>query len=157
MYKSRAHGYLLKAPIDKLGVLNTILPWWFKRFPRTRGRSSRPGASLSDSCSSVGSTDSEGYDPFHDIITDLEIVDALCYASGTDSLRKRWRPIQDRLQVLKGDLKTIVPSEGDEAGADLDCVIEVIENLRLGEFPEDLKERWATLKSQINAVMDAHG
>ena len=157
MYESRAHGYLLKAPIDKKGVLRTILPWWVKRFPPTRRRASLVGISRSNSCSSIVS-ETEGYDPFHDVNDLLDVIDALCFASGTDSLQKRWRVIQERLQALKGDLKTVISVQSDciQPGTDLDFVIEKIENLRLGEFPMDLTEQWATLKSQINAVMDAH-
>lgn len=33
LYKSRAHGFLPKAPIQKDGVLDLIQPWWAELFP----------------------------------------------------------------------------------------------------------------------------
>jgi signal transduction histidine kinase len=155
-YNDRAHGYLLKAPIDKNGVLNTIKPWWLRRFPSAGRRGgSRPSCpttlTRSDSWTSC---ESEGYDPFHDIKHELELVDALCKTSAKESLRKRWRSIQDRLLALKGDLKTVIPySRGEQSGVDLASVIKAIDELRASEFPEDLQERWATLKSRITVVV----
>lgn len=145
LYKKRAHGYLVKAPIDKNGVLSAIQPWWSKRFPK--GNSN--GRSLSPS-NSVSSLDTEDYDPYADIKANVEILNALCVASG-DSLRNRWRTIKDRLQALKGDLKSTVSREG----LDLRLLVDSIDTLRAGKVPEDLQSRWTSLRDQIDKVLDS--
>jgi signal transduction histidine kinase len=156
-YKIRAHGYLLKAPIDKMGVLNTIKPWWLRRFQSAGRRSGSllPSCPMLTRSDSWTSCESEGYDPFHDIKHALELVDALCKTSAKESLRKRWRSIQDRLLALKGDLKTVIPySKGEQSGVDLASVIKAIDELRANEFPENLQGSWATLKSRITVVVE---
>lgn len=152
MYMSRAHGYLLKEPIDKRGVLDTIRPWWFKRFPPSDGRG-RPSLSRSNSESSTCGSD--GYDPFYDIVATLEVIDALCKVSSIKSLKSRWRSIKEKLQALKGDLKsTISPRKSSEG---LVFVISEIDLLRRKrEFPTDFHERWTTLRSQLNVVVQAN-
>ena len=162
-YMSRAHGYLVKAPIDKKGVLGAIKPWWVKRFPtpgptlRSHGKTeqtpSHGKTEQTPSSDSIASEDiSEIYDPHHDITSTLDVIDALCKATDKRSLKKRWRSIQDRLQTLKGDLKTVIsPSHSGE----VDAVVVKIDTLRLGSFPENFIAEWATLRCEIGALLEA--
>jgi hypothetical protein len=150
-YVSRAHGYLLKAPIDKDGVLGAIKPWWIQRFTaaddQCQGRSS-------DFNNSSSSFESDAYDPFHDIVKVIEVINALCAVGTLKSLRNRWRSIQEKLVALKGDLKsTISLTEGGEG---LNAVIEKIDSLRMGEFPIDLSERWVSLQGELYDVIDSN-
>ena len=147
-YLSRAHGYLLKEPIDKDGVLGKIRPWWSKRFSSWQNSQERTG---SDDQSAI---ESEAYDPFYDIIATLEVLDALCNVSSVKSLRNRWKSIKEKLQILKGDLKSTISSSSSSES--LLFVLSQIDSLRLGDFPIDLAERWPLLKSQINAVVSAN-
>jgi hypothetical protein len=157
-YKARAHGFLLKAPIDKQGVLGAIKPWWMQRFPEERKPllvSSQSSCLANNNTDHFVSMESQGYDPFHDITTILEVIDALCKACDIISLQKRWRSIQDRLQTLKGDLQTVlVRGENTSSGNDLEKIMNGIDALRLGQFPEDLKERWTQLRLEIDMIIE---
>lgn len=144
VYKSRAHGYLVKAPIDKAGILKSLEPWWFKRFPPHD-----EGGSKTLSFGSSGSLDIDYYDPFVDIRAALEVVDALISAPHT-SMTSRWRSIQDRLQALKGDLKSTIPRGGPQ----LNRVIHAIDELRLGPCPDELRPMWISLRKRIDEVLN---
>jgi len=148
LYTARAHGYLLKAPIDKDGVMGSIKDWWFKRFADGAIQSEE---NLGSNCS----CESDGYDPFYDIIQLIEVIAALCKVGSVKSLRNRWRSVQEKLQALKGDLKSVISDRGGNDS--LDSVIAEIDRLRLGDFPLDLHQRWATLQSQLFDVINAIG
>jgi hypothetical protein len=153
LYLSRAHGYLLKEPIDKNGVLGKIRPWWSKRFKSsssTDGQDSQERPSGDD----LSTCDSDVYDPFYDIVATLEVIDALCNVSSVKSLRNRWKTIKEKLQVLKGDLKSTISTSS--CSESLLFVIEEIDVLRLGDFSPNLAEKWTLLRSQINAVVQAN-
>jgi len=145
LYKARAHGYLVKAPIDKDTILKSLQPWWFKRFPPLEEENA--SMSRSNSCSSL---DAEFYDPFVDIRAVLEVLNALSMTS-QDSLRKRWRSIQDRLQALKGDLKSTIP----RGGHDLNKIVRNIDALRTGKFPDRYTEKWWALRREIDELLDS--
>ena len=150
-YLSRAHGYLLKAPIDKDGVLGAIKPWWIQRFTASDDQCK---GQFDEFNSSNSSYESDGYDPFHDIISLIEVIDALTKVGTLKSLRNRWRSIQEKLLALKGDLKSTVSStEGDEG---LNAVIARIDGLRMGEFPKDLREKWMSLQGELYDVIDSN-
>lgn len=155
-YEARAHGFLLKAPIDKQGVIGAIKPWWIKRFPEERKPlvSNRSSSTNHTKCFvDMDCMENQDYDPFHDITTNLEVIDALCKACDGISLKKRWRSIQDRLQRLKGDLKTVVRCENLLVGNDLEKITNAIDTLRLGDFSEDLKELWTQLRLEIDKII----
>lgn len=145
LYKTRAHGYLVKAPIDKKEVLRSIQTWWFKRFPPKE----EEGFHLSSHHSS-SSLDLEQYDPFVDIRENLEMLTAFSMTSPT-SQRKRWGSIQERLQTLKGDLKSIIP----RGGPDLLRVVQAIDKLRGGECPDEFFYEWRILHKGIDALLDS--
>jgi len=153
-YKARAHGYLLKAPIDKNGVMGAIKPWWLKRFPLNGDGTGGTGLKRQDSFNSLDSDFT--YDPFHDITSILDVIDALCNAHDIKSLQKRWRTIQDRLQRLKGDLKTVIPEAKKDTRDDLESMLQSIDDLRFGDFPEDLQERWGAVRRAVVKIMDTH-
>lgn len=150
LYKARSHGYLVKAPIDKNGVLKTIQPWWFRRFKASRSLPVSTGNDLDSSDRSLGSDELDDYDPFVDIRASLEVLNALSMTSHS-SLLKRWRSIQDRLHALKGDLKSTITMGGPE----LVQIIKKIEELRAGGRPDSLIEDWKTLQTNIETLLDS--
>jgi hypothetical protein len=162
VYLARAHGFLLKAPIDKNGVLEAIKPWWIKRFPpQKKSQILRLSAftrsnSFGSNTQSSHDDDSDCYDPFHDIQAILELIDALCSSKDPTSLQKRWHSIRDLLQTLKGDLKTVIPTaKGGEVDA-LEAVTNAIDELRRGDFQQNLKDRWALQRLDIVTLMNLH-
>jgi hypothetical protein len=84
-----------------------------------------------------------------DIKAALEVLNALSMTSFA-SLIKRWRSIQDRLQALKGDLKSTIPS----GGPDLRIVIQRIDALRSGGCPDSLREDWLILQRDIEELLE---
>jgi hypothetical protein len=99
---------------------------------------------------SSSSIDMDVYDPFIDIKAALEVLNALSLTSQS-SLRKRWRSIQDRLQALKGDLKSmVVPREGP----DLNRIVDSVDDLRSGDCPDDLREQWRQLHYDIDQLLE---
>ena len=150
---SRAHGYLLKAPIDAKGVMGVIEPWWAKRFGEETEYESllRP----SDRSASFDLSDSYSYDVFRDIEQTMEVISALCKVESDASLRNRWKTIQERLLALKGDLKSSIKSSAN-GNDDLDVVLCDIETLRLGKFPRNLRQRWSSINQRILGITRAH-
>ncbi len=146
LYESRSHGCLPKAPIDKSGVMGVLGPIWAKRF---NAGGFRPALQRSNSDGS-STFASDGYDPYHDIMQVIEVIDALCKAGNLKSLKNRWKSIQEKLQTLKGDLKSTISS-----GDSLEFVLSAIDSLRLGSFPKDLQERWSVLHSHIQHVINS--
>ncbi|KAL3918874.1 MAG: hypothetical protein SGILL_004038, partial [Bacillariaceae sp.] len=151
MYKSRAHGFLLKAPIDRNDVLSVIQPWWVKRFAGEPTDDKRQELERHDSGISF---ESDTYDAFHDIVEVIEVIAALCRVGSSTSLRNRWRTIKDKLHSLKGDLKSTVVSRN--SSNDLEEVIADIDSLRTGDFPRDLRQRWARLETKLYRTINSN-
>ena len=149
-YEERAHGYIVKAPIDKNGVLNALKPMWFRRFPQPQRSTSSSALKRSDSS---GSFESTGYNPFHDINEGVEVVDALFKGCDQSSLQKRWRSIQDRLRILRKDIMEAGPDGDDEKNdnkIDLVSTLRALDELLSGdEIPEDAKSQWDELRMGI--------
>lgn len=145
LYDSRSHGCLPKAPIDSSGVMGILGPIWAKRF---NAEGFRPPMQRSNSDNSTFASD--GYDPYHDIMQVLEVISALCKTGNLRSLKNRWKSIQEKLQVLKGDLKSTIA-----AGESLEVALSAIDSLRLGSFPKDLRQQWSMLHDQIHDVMNS--
>lgn len=148
-YTARAHGFLLKAPIEKNGVLSVIQPWWTERFGGSGNDDS--DAQRKTPYQSTGSiSDSEAYDDMSgDIVHAIEVIGALCKAGSHGSLRNRWAAIREKLHALMGDLKSTVVGRGDG----LNSLLRDIQALRREDCPEDLPERWASLEKQVYAVI----
>ena len=98
---------------------------------------------------STSSLDMDFYDPFVDITAALEVLNALSLTSQS-SLKIRWRSIQDRLQALKGDLKSMVP----RGGPDLKRIVDAIDDIRSASGPEDMREKWQKLLHQIDQLLE---
>lgn len=147
-YVSRAHGYLLKAPIDKDGVLGVIQPWWIKQFGDPDSDSKFGDKNLDHS--SCTFSESEIYDVTSDIIQAIEVISALCKAGSRKSLRNRWNTIREKLHALKGDLKSTVVATGHE----LDSVVSDIDLLWQHGCPNNLQERWKEIEAKVYEIVN---
>jgi signal transduction histidine kinase len=142
IYKSRAHGFLLKEPIQKGGALDLIKPWWLSRFPETVcSRAAR----LPDLRIQI---DEQG--PLvGDVRETLKIIYALSSVVSQASLKRRWSTIQDKLHALKGDLMTLIARE------ELLPILEELSSLRSSpRYPPDFSKRWAMVATQVEAMLE---
>jgi hypothetical protein len=137
LYKSRAHGFLPKAPLQKDRILELIQPWWLERFPSdtlTRGPL-------------IEEDDPEG---FHvssaDLMKSVEVVDALLLGDEA-SLAARWPAIREKIHALKGDIKTM------KRNARVTTILEALEKLRGNALPDELVERWRLIRSLIVSIL----
>ena len=79
LYQSRAHGFLLKGPIKKGGLLDEIKPWWIRRFMSKPPARSGEGKGLRRKSSSLSSSSEDGLGLARERITDLSReIDTLC-------------------------------------------------------------------------------
>lgn len=136
LYKSRAHGYMLKEPMRKDRVLEMIQPWWTKRFG-TGFVCEIPGKSCDKDNNFPSSEDMHGA---------LLRVHSFC--DDTDSSgRERWRVTKDKLHAFKGDLMTMKSQNSLRAiFEELDCLLESEER------PEKFACIWSELKQQVEIL-----
>ena len=133
MYKTRAHGYLLKAPIRRENVLELIHQLWIERFPvSTKGcieeiedfSKVSVGEGPHDPIRRVKSSDQIKSVSQHqrregdfgidrpatttgaDLMQSVDTIDELLvqYAKSETN----WPAIRDKYQVLKGDMMTLL-------------------------------------------------
>jgi len=139
IYKTRAHGYLLKEPIKKGGVLEVIRPWWIQRFRLDRSISKIAMSNL------LG--DELYFPSSEDIVEALDVIRALLSVDDDEHLASRWCMIQENLQRLKGDLKT----RGSEES--LLSVVDRIDRLiDSKELPAEFVEHWENIESQVRLL-----
>jgi len=136
LYKSRAHGFLPKAPIQKDRVLELIQPWWAERFP-----------TLELACAPlIEEDDTEGLlVSSADLMKSVEVIDALC--ADENALEARWPAIREKVHILKGDLKTM------KTNARVTTILEALEKLRGQPLPDELIERWKLIRSLIVSIL----
>jgi signal transduction histidine kinase len=143
LYRSRAHGFLPKAPIHKDRVLEQIRPLWEERFPSD--------SLFQKSFSSLGSTTDSGDEGFHispkDLMASVEVIDALCMDSPEEILASRWPAIREKLHVLKGDLKTM------KMNSRIGTILEALDRFKGDSVPNDLVDRWTLLRSLIISIL----
>lgn len=138
LYKSRAHGFLPKAPIQKDRVLELIQPWWAERFP-------------SDSLECGPLVEEDDHEGFHvssaDLMKSVEVVDALLSGADETSLAARWPAIREKIHALKGDIKTM------KTNPRVTTILEALEKLRVQSLPDELIERWKLIRSLIVSIL----
>ena len=137
-YLSRAHGYLLKEPMKKGRFLEAVRPWWTKRFPNeTRVYRQRGGKSEEEVCGPLPD----------DIRSVLDQIHSLSSNPDTGVLARRWSVIREKLQSLKGDLKTMSKDEKV-----LEAVHELA-RLHTSRLPDNYVNRWRTLREKIESLL----
>mmetsp|Transcript_36823 Transcript_36823/g.78511 ORF Transcript_36823/g.78511 Transcript_36823/m.78511 type:complete len:1179 (+) Transcript_36823:87-3623(+) len=148
IYKSRAHGFLPKAPIKKANVLETLAPLWIARYPQQTAvdDDSQSQYSIGDSfsCNSVES--SSTLDDFIvstpiEIIHLVEEINAL-FLKG--SVIEHMDIIWEKLHVLKGDLLTL------HVGSKVISAVGMINSFRELRSSEELIERWNLFRENIS-------
>jgi hypothetical protein len=136
---SRAHGYLLKQPIKKGHLLRAIKPWWQKYFPGEAQSVSNRDGKLED----------EVYGPLPDDIRSvLDQIHSLCNSHDIGVLSRRWPAIREKLQSLKGDLKTMGATAPVLVAIDEIAVLKHHKHL-----PKNFINNWQTLRKNIEDLL----
>ncbi len=160
LYKSRAHGFISKAPLKKDGVMQMIEPLWKERFP------AQPAVIAKEiDYSNSQSGDEFVYTPTaEDLMKTIEAIDALCLVmrsteaidalclsnrnySKEGTLSDLWPAVREELHKLKGDLKSLSTSSR------MDFILTSFDSLKAKSSPEEVNERWKTIRSQILAII----
>jgi len=133
IYKSRAHGYLPKAPIKKDKVLEALAPLWLERFPNFEKQTSH-----TSSRNKISSYD--------DVIITLD--DLMPLIEGIDELslleKLEWSLIWEKLHALKGDLQ-IMPNRQKN----LETAIVLISNLKGPRPPNNFRDVWKCIRGNV--------
>lgn len=141
LYEKRSHGFLMKEPVKKDGVLGLLKPLWIERFPSSCvGNSS---AHNSDS----GDLDLNGPSS-EDIREALRLINALSAVESETTLQRRWHPIREKLHALKGDLMSMLAKDvlvGSLQGID--------ELLSCSRIPHDFPVKWNAIELQVESLL----
>jgi hypothetical protein len=139
LYLSRAHGYLLKQPIKKGHLLQAIKPWWLQYFP----------GEVQVFTNRDGKLEDEVYGPLPDDIRFvLDQIHSLCNIHDIGVLSRRWSAIREKLQSLKGDLKTM----GATAPV-LDAINEIAALQHHKHLPKNFMDNWYSLRKSIEDLL----
>lgn len=139
LYKSRAHGYLLKEPMQKGKVLEMLRPWWVERFSKVEhGAAPLIQAVGEENCGTSA----------EDIRESLDTIDALVSVADERILSKRWRTIREKLHTLKGDLKTM---ESEKSMSDLFDRMDRLMNNK--DLPDFCLDQWELVKNEVESVL----
>ncbi len=139
MYRSRAHGYLLKEPIKRGRVLEMIRPWWIERFAgEDDPEKSQSQLPQDDAC--APSAD--------DLRESLAMIEALVDGADEAVRGKRWQAIREKLHALLGDLKTMRSKDS------LIPIVVRIEHLIEGDRPpSNFPELWGDVKARVESTL----
>jgi hypothetical protein len=140
-YVARAHGFLLKEPIKKDGILDLVKPFWSKRFPSIDGSNERS--------SHMVENDLDVYGPStEDIREAVRVIEALAAIGSETVLQRRWSTIRAKLHALKGDLMTMVSKDKlAQVLGEIDAI------LSWSRLPHDFPEKWAALKLEVETII----
>jgi hypothetical protein len=160
LYKSRAHGFLCKAPLKKESVVQMMSPVWKERFPSQRNLT-RAESTGSDT-NFVNVTEQMTFTPTaDDLMKTINSIDALCLVMRTfntldamgfrdrkvGSLAEMWPPLREELHKLKGDLKSFSTSPR------MDTILAEFDQLNSENTAEELGERWKLIRALILSVI----
>jgi signal transduction histidine kinase len=157
LYKSRAHGFIYKAPLKNDGVLQMIEPLWKERFPLHQVKETGAEVSqnsVNDEELAIAPTAEdlmktiEAIDALCLVMRSMEAIDALCMGGAKEaSLDGMWPTVREELHKLKGDLKTLSSSPR------METILEAFDDMKTKNSPEELSERWRLVRSLILSVM----
>ena len=137
LYLERAHGYLLKEPIKKGMFLEAVKPWWIKRFPDE-----------ARIFTEHEKHEEEVVGPLpDDIRSSLDQIQSLSSNHDAGVLSRRWSVIRERLQVLKGDLKTM------SSDAKVLEAVQDLATLQAPEVPNNYLDDWEILRQKIEDLL----
>lgn len=159
LYRSRAHGFICKAPLKKESVIQMIAPVWKERFPCVRLE--RKESTGSDN-GLVAVPEQLTFTPTSDdLMKTVNSIDALCLVMRTfntldamgfrnrkvGSLAEMWPPLREELHKLKGDLKSLSSSPR------MDTIITELDQLNSDNTAEELGDRWQSIRTLIISVI----
>ncbi|CAB9502488.1 expressed unknown protein [Seminavis robusta] len=172
MYQSRAHGFLLKGPMKKGGLLEEIKPWWIRRFRKVRTRRRRTGdrrgvgrngsGSGGRLMSNMSSSDFNHDDAFgitrERIMEFVTNIDALCgyrplvdgHSSGATvgpGHSTDWQPIRYKLLLLNIDLK--INSDRDLLCLAAKAIDDLTSQGGAGGVPDNLLHQWMEIRDLV--------
>lgn len=163
MYQSRAHGFLLKGPMKKGGLLEEIKPWWMRRFDGNETRKTKRRAKTRNEKREIVRTpsgsgrtmlsysESENYDVddwtcTKDRITDLvSSIDTLCgFRPGMENAEADWQSVRYKLLLLNIDLK--INGSRDR----LALAASAVDALTCcADTPDDLANSWLEIRDLV--------
>jgi len=162
IYNSRAHGFLLKAPIRKSHAMEMIAPFWNERFSASDKAQSPQQETLVHKSTITSTTDSlsgsDGELTRHLSVmttsTDylMQSVDDLdeLLLKKDETTPIAWPSVCDKLHILKGDMMTLSSSNNPRVVA----VLEAIEALlRAVSPPLDVRGRWKLIRALIVSLL----
>jgi hypothetical protein len=152
IYKSRAHGFIPKAPIKKGNVLEALAPLWIARYPLETVIDDDSQSCFSRVDSDIDSLDSS-LASRNDLIVSspLEIMNTVNEINAlisTGSMVENWMTIWEKLHVLKGDLLTM------QVGSQVFSAVGMINSFRELHSNENRMERWNLLREHISNWLD---
>jgi len=144
IYKTRAHGFLPKAPIKREKMNETLAPLWRERFPPSEfgesiGIHSRNEYETASSAGDIACTP-------YDIAQKLIDIDSLFKK---DAHFTNMRIIYDSMHELKGDLLTL------NSNISVHSVVGQINLIQITQAPETVVDRWQTLRCHINDIIQS--
>lgn len=136
IYKSRAHGFIPKAPIKKDKIVSLLAPIWNDRYSvLDDDRSITASLHSADSWAYA----SEKSEEFSFVTEHIQRVDAL--VNQEERLADNWPEIWQKLHAFKGDL--LSSQESQEAAV----IVKAINDLRGLTLPIHFMERWLKLRA----------
>jgi len=142
LYKSRAHGFLPKAPIKQGGVLGVLAPKWIRRFPPSQFNH------LTDVDNSPKKADTANNgiacSPM-DIAQLLSDIDQLF----TGDMVANIHQIKDSMHELKGDLLTL------NSRFSVTPIIGLINSILILQSEIAISQKWHDLKESINDLLSS--
>ena len=162
MYQSRAHGFLLKGPMKKGGLVEEIRPWWIRRFNGGASRRSRRGrrSDKMPTRSNSGSgrlvfNDLDASEADDDWIQTKErikelvaSIDSLAYGHGRSG-ESDWQPIRYKLLLLNIDLKINAASR-DHLALASKSVDQLTSQGGDEGAPDGLLNKWLEIRDLVN-------
>ena len=145
IYKSRAHGFLPKAPIKREKINELLAPLWQERFPPSEfGESIGTQVGNKEDVSTAAS-DEIACSPF-DITQKLIDIETLFEK---DAHVSELHLIRDEMHVLKGDLLTL------ESNISVTSVFDQINLIQVTQAPKTIINKWNILRDQINDIIQS--
>ena len=144
IYKTRAHGFLAKAPIKKDNVVEMIAPLWLERFPPSEFGESMGLSSCRTTAGSIASDDIAC--THYDIAQKVTYIESLFQS---DVHVTATHLIHDQMHELKGDLLTL------DSDRSVMSIIGDINLILVARSPETIMDRWNSVREHVNEMVES--
>jgi hypothetical protein len=147
LYKKRSHGFLPKEPIRREIVKETIRTIWLERFHHNASE----GTPITHDKASLRKMHRSRCGEFLPSVTST--AELMLIVAAIDNLllhqRDNWPAIRDKLQVLKGDMMTLINRRNPRVVA----VLEALEEIRTAEeSPSYLDIHWKLIRALVMSL-----